>query len=100
MKFARSSSEEIGLNKQGMSNDPKRGAAALFAKTVAEKRGNIEDADLAAVQAAGWRDADVVAIVALAAQFLMMNFLNNVARTTADFPSVVEQAASARVDAR
>jgi uncharacterized peroxidase-related enzyme len=86
--FAKSTTEEIALNKQGKSGDPKRGAAALFAKTVTEKRGDIDDADLAAVRAAGWTDAEIVAIVALGAQFLMTNFLNNVAQTTADFPSL------------
>jgi uncharacterized peroxidase-related enzyme len=88
--LTKSSSEEIALNKQGKSSDPKRGAAVHFAKAVAEKRGNVEDAELAAVKAAGWSDAEIVAIVALVAQFQMTNYLNNVAQTTPDFPLVSE----------
>jgi len=86
--FSQSTADEITLNRQGKSSDPKRGAAALFAKTVVERRGNVDDDDLIAVRSAGWTDADIVAIVALSAQFMMTNVLNNVAQTTADFPPV------------
>jgi uncharacterized peroxidase-related enzyme len=85
---SRSTADEIALNRQGKSGDPKRGAAALFARTVVERRGNIDDDDLIAVRSAGWTDADIVAIVALSAQFVMTNVLNNVAQTTADYPAV------------
>jgi uncharacterized peroxidase-related enzyme len=92
--FSQSTADEITLNRQGKSSDPKRGAAALFAKTVVERRGNIDDDDLIAVRSAGWTDADIVAIVALSAQFMMTNVLNNVAQTTADFPPVRGEAQS------
>ena len=82
------SPDEIALNRQGKSEDPKRGAAARFARLVTQTRGKVTDEDLAQVREAGWSDAEVIAIVALGAQFLMTNFLNNVADTTADFPSV------------
>lgn len=87
-KFAKMSHEEIALNRQGQSTDPRRGAAAGFAKQVIETRGQVSDADLAAVRAAGFDDAQIVEIVASAAQFLMTNFLNNVAGTDVDFPAV------------
>jgi uncharacterized peroxidase-related enzyme len=88
VKFGGSTHEEIALNKQGKSSDPKRAAAAWFARRVAETRGDIGDEDLDAVRAAGWNDADIVAIVALSAQFQLTNLLNNVDQTTADFPVV------------
>ena len=88
--FANSSKDEIALNMQGKSSDSKRGAAAAFAKAVIEMRGSVGDETLASVRAAGWTDAEIVAIVALAAQFSMTNLLNNVARTSADFPPVAD----------
>ena len=92
--FSHATAEEITLNRQGKSSDPKRGAAALFAKTIVERRGNIDDDDLIAVRSAGWTDGEIVAIVALSAQFMMTNVLNNVAQTTADFPPVHPEAPS------
>src|SRR3984885_3970965 len=38
-RFAHASLEEIGLNRQGRSSDPKREAAASFAKNLIETRG-------------------------------------------------------------
>src|SRR6202000_1506403 len=86
--FAKMSPEEIALNRQGKSSDPKRGAAADFARKLIEARGKVADEDLAAVRAAGFSDGDVVAMIALSAQFLFTNFMNNVADTDIDFPAV------------
>ncbi|MDB5582344.1 MAG: hypothetical protein JWR80_7520 [Bradyrhizobium sp.] len=87
-KFANMSAQEIALNREGKSEDPKRAAAATFAKRVIETRGRVSDEDLAAVRAAGFSDANVVEIVASTAQFLLTNFLNNVADTAVDFPAL------------
>lgn len=46
------------------------------------------DADLAAVREAGLADPQIIEIVALSAQFLLTNFMNNVADTDIDFPAV------------
>jgi len=55
---------------------------------VAAERGRVSDADLAAVQLAGWTPAQVVEIVAVAAANVFTNFVNNVAQTDIDFPVV------------
>lgn len=86
--FAKMSPEEIALNRQGRSEDPRRGAAASFARRLVETRGKVSDADLAAVKAAGFTDADIVSIIALSVQFLFTNFMNNVADTDPDFPGL------------
>lgn len=86
--FAQMSPEEIALNRQGRSSDPKRGAAVQFAKKLIETRGSVADADLAAVREAGLADPQIIEIVALSAQFLLTNFMNNVADTDIDFPAV------------
>jgi AhpD family alkylhydroperoxidase len=65
--------EEIALNRVGRSSDPKRQAA---------------DEDFAAVKTAGWTDANIVEMIALSAQFLLTNFMNNAIRTPIDFPRV------------
>lgn len=87
-KFAKLSPEEIALNREGRSLDAKRGAAARFAYSLVETRGKVSDPDLAAARQAGFSDGDVVAIIALSAQFLFTNFMNNVADTDIDFPKV------------
>jgi uncharacterized peroxidase-related enzyme len=86
-RFAKLTSEEIALNRTGASSDPKRAAAATFAKAVLTSSGRVSDAELVAVRAAGFTDSEIVAIIALTAQFSMTNFLNNVAQTEPDFPA-------------
>jgi uncharacterized peroxidase-related enzyme len=80
--------DEIALNRQGRSTDPKREAAVRFAKTLIEKRGKVSDAEFAAVRKAGWTDANIIEIIALAAQFLLTNFINNAVQTEIDFPTL------------
>jgi alkylhydroperoxidase family enzyme len=55
---------------------------------VARERGQVSDADLAAVKLAGYSDAQVVEIVGLVALNVFTNFINNVAQTDIDFPIV------------
>jgi len=84
--FANMSAEEIALNRAGHSENPQRAAAATFAQRVIETRGQVTDEDIANVRAAGYSDANIVEIVASTVQYLMTNFLNNVAKTVVDFP--------------
>lgn len=79
---------EMAANRRGHSQDPKADAALVFARRVAETRGKVADADLAAVRAAGFTDAQVVEIVANVALNVLTNMLNNVADTDIDFPVV------------
>jgi uncharacterized peroxidase-related enzyme len=88
VNLAKLSPEEVALNRKGGSSDAKADAAVRFAKSVAETRGKVSDADLAAVRDAGFTDAQVVEIVALVAENLFTNVLNNVAKTDVDFPAV------------
>jgi uncharacterized peroxidase-related enzyme len=86
--LAKTSPEEIDLNRQGRSSDPKRQAAFAFAKALIETRGKVSDAQFAAVRDAGWTDANIVEMIALTAQFLLTNFMNNAVKTPIDFPQV------------
>lgn len=79
---------EMAANRQGHSNDAKADAALVFARKIAQTRGKVSDADLAAVKLAGYDDAQIVEIVANVALNVLTNFVNNVAETDIDFPVV------------
>ncbi|MDY0885894.1 carboxymuconolactone decarboxylase family protein [Dongia soli] len=86
--LAKITPEEISLNREGRSSDPKRQAAIAFAKALIERRGKVSDEEFTAVKAAGWTDANIVEMIALSAQFLLTNFMNNAIQTPVDFPEV------------
>ncbi|RUL75953.1 carboxymuconolactone decarboxylase family protein [Dyella choica] len=88
------SPEEIALNRQGASKDDKANAAVGFASKVASQRGHVEEADIAAVRAAGFSDAQIVEIVAMVAENTFTNYLNEVAKTDIDFPVVLAKDAA------
>ena len=60
---------------------------SLAAKVVRE-RGHVTEADLEAVRAAGFTDAQIVEIVAVVAENCFTNLLNEVAKTDIDFPVI------------
>jgi uncharacterized peroxidase-related enzyme len=80
--------DEIRLNRAGQSGAPKTAAAVTFAKKLMETHGKVSEDDLQAVRAAGFTDANIVEIIALSAQFLLTNFVNNAFDTEIDFPVV------------
>jgi len=88
LNLARIDAEEIALNRRGASSDPMANAAVAFAAEVTRSRGHVSDADLAAVRAAGFTDAQIVEIVGVVVENVLTNFLNNVAGTEIDFPVV------------
>jgi uncharacterized peroxidase-related enzyme len=85
---AKLSDGEIAANRNGRSTDAKADAAVRFALRVAQERGSVADADIAAVKAAGFTDADVVEIVTHVALNVLTNYVNQVAQTAIDFPDV------------
>jgi uncharacterized peroxidase-related enzyme len=87
-EFSGMSSDDIDLARAGSSADPKRAAAAHFAQQLVDTRGQLSDADLTAVRHAGYTDPEILAIVAVAVQALLTNFINNVNLTDIDIPAV------------
>lgn len=79
---------EIAANRNGASNDAKADAAVRFAVKVSRERGHVSEADLQAVKAAGYDDAEVIEIVLHVAMNTWTNFINEVAKTDIDFPVV------------
>lgn len=84
--FAKLSAEEIAMNRDGKSHDPRRAAAVQFAKRVVETRGKIKDGDLAYCRSVGFTDRDIIEIITLCAQYVLTNMLNNAIETDIDFP--------------
>lgn len=79
---------EIASRLAGRSTDAKLQALLTFTRAVVAKRGEVADADLAAVRAAGYDDAAIVEAVAQIAVNLFTNYLNHIAGTAIDFPEV------------
>jgi uncharacterized peroxidase-related enzyme len=93
VNLAKLDEAEMAANRRGHSSDAKADAALVFARKVAESRGQVTDGDVAAVKLAGYTDAQIVEIVANVALNVLTNFMNNVADTDIDFPVVRAQAA-------
>ncbi len=86
--LAKLDAAECEANRRGHSQDPKAEAALRFATRIVGSRGHVADADLAAVAAAGYSDAEIIEIVVLVALNTLTNYVNNVAQTDIDFPEV------------
>lgn len=80
--------DEMEANRRGRSNDVKADAAVRFAVKVASERGHVTDADVRAVKAAGYDDAQIVEIVQHVGLNTWTNYINEVAQTEIDFPVV------------
>lgn len=91
--LAKLSAEEIAANRNGRSTDAKADAAVRFAASVATQRGHVSDAEVAAVRAAGYDDAQIVEIVQHVALNTWTNYINEVAKTVIDFPEALPLAA-------
>lgn len=85
---------EIAANRGGASNDPKADAAVAFAAKVVRERGHVAAADLEAVRAAGYGDAEIIEIVLHVALNTLTNYVNEVAGTDIDFPVVAARSAA------
>ena len=86
--MAKIDNAEIALNRRGGSSDPKANAAVAFARKIAANHGRAADAELQAVRAAGYTDAQIVEIIAVVAENVFTNMINIVADTDIDFPVV------------
>jgi uncharacterized peroxidase-related enzyme len=80
------SDQDMVDSREGTSSDPKTDALLRFARSVVAKQGIVDDADVQAVRAAGYGDAEVAEVVAHVALNIFTNYFNNVAGTAIDFP--------------
>lgn len=94
LNLAQIDSTEIALNRRGASSDAKANAAVAFARKIAENHRCAAEAELEAVRAAGYTDAQVVEIIAVVAENVFTNMVNIVAGTEIDFPVVLASEAA------
>ena len=88
LNLAKITPEEVALNRHGESGDAKAHAAVEFAAKIVCDRGHVTDADIEAVRNAGFSDSQIVEILAVTAENVFTNLLNEVADTDIDFPAV------------
>jgi uncharacterized peroxidase-related enzyme len=91
---AKLADEELAANRDGASTDPKAAAALAFAGKVVRARGHVDAADVAAVKAAGYDDAQVVEILLHVALNTLTNYVNTALATEVDFPKLTTRAAA------
>lgn len=80
--------DEVTAGRNGAAADPKIAAALQFARAVVATHGDVDDAALARVRAAGWNDTEITEIIANVVLNIYTNYMNLVARTEIDFPRV------------
>lgn len=79
---------ELNANRDATSGDPKAAAALRFTAQVVRQRGHVSDAELEAVRAAGFSQAEVLELVLHATLNTLTNYVNTIAKTDIDFPVV------------
>jgi uncharacterized peroxidase-related enzyme len=80
------SAEAMAEAQAGRSADPRTAAALSFAVKVVEGRGQVGDADVAALRAAGFDEGEVVELIAHVALNLFTNYVNVALDVAVDFP--------------
>lgn len=83
---------ELTANRDAASSDAKSQAALRFAAQVVRARGHVSDAELQAVKAAGFNQAQVMEIVMHTIVNTLTNYVNTIAQTEIDFPVVTHRA--------
>jgi uncharacterized peroxidase-related enzyme len=83
----------VGLGKEGITAarqaaaaDAKTDAILKFARKIVLERGELNDADVAQVRAAGLDEGEVTEVVANVALNIFTNYFNHIAGTVIDFP--------------
>lgn len=93
-KNAGLSLEQTRLARAGRGADARAAAIAAFAKALVEQRGDVSEKSLDDFKQAGLTERDLLEVIANVAATTFTNFVNNVARTTIDFPAVAPQLAA------
>jgi uncharacterized peroxidase-related enzyme len=82
------SADDTAAARTADASDPKIAAALRFAQQVVRTRAEVDDRDLAAVQAAGWQDSEIVEIVGHALSTTLSNYLHHLSDVPIDYPAV------------
>lgn len=80
--------EAVTDARRAAASDERADAALKFAQALLIGRGQVTDAQIEAVRAAGYADAEIAEIVANTVLNILTNYFNETAKTTVDFPAV------------
>lgn len=80
--------EQTEASRQGLATDAKIQAGLQFAQSVTKNRGQVSNEELTAAKAAGYNDGDILEIVLNVVSNTLTNYVNHIADTEVDFPSV------------
>lgn len=87
------SPEMIDMHLNGKSDDPRLMAILALAVAITEMKGKVTDETLADARVAGLSEADIVETVANVVSNIFTNYINHVADTDIDFPTMRAKAA-------
>lgn len=91
-KKAGASADQMAAAQAGHADDPHTAAALHFALKVVRDRGQVGDADVAALRQAGFDDGQIVELLAHVALNLFTNYVNVAFDVPVDFPKVALRA--------
>jgi uncharacterized peroxidase-related enzyme len=80
--------EQTELSRQAIAADAKTQAGLQFAQDVTKNRGQVSTEAIQAVKEAGYTDGDILEIVLNVVSNTLTNYVNHIAETEVDFPSV------------
>ncbi|MCA8912306.1 MAG: peroxidase-related enzyme [Planctomycetes bacterium] len=86
---------DIAEARHADNGNPKARTGLRFARKVLETKGRVSDADLQATRQAGYSDEEILEIVGNVVLNIYTNYINHVADTEIDFPSVKPEPANA-----
>lgn len=86
--------QEMLANRMGRSSDAKAEAALAFARALVEHTGDVNNAEFAAVRAAGHSDGEIIEIVTHVAMNIFTNLLGKATAVEIDFPRIDLQRAA------
>jgi uncharacterized peroxidase-related enzyme len=87
-RLAKLQPADILASRESRAGDAKRDAGLKFAQAIVVNRGQVSDAAVSTVRAAGFNDAEITEIVANVAINIYTNYFNHVAQTVVDFERV------------
>ncbi len=80
--------EQTENNRQGIATDERIQAGLQFAQEVTKNRGQVSSEVINAVKNAGYNDGEILEIVLNVVSNTLTNYVNHIAETEVDFPSV------------
>ncbi|SHG54593.1 carboxymuconolactone decarboxylase family protein [Massilia sp. CF038] len=87
-KGAGLTAQQLTAAQAGQSSDPRVAAALDFARKLVERRGQVSEADVASLRAAGYGDEQIVEILAHVALNIFTNYVNVAFDVPLDFAAV------------